>query len=133
MITKAAKTALIAVLLTACLDAPSTSTDEQANCTQDPFAPEANTIGCRQHCTALDSCTDANLQSGTCCAHFGTPAPAPIHSVQCGNELDGTPTCIGTNRYFDGTLVQIECTTVTQWFVVNGQVESQSTTDCHYY
>lgn len=125
----------LSLLAPGCLTepAPDTSTDVQASCTQDPFSAEPNTT-CQQkppNCTPLNLCTDASFQYGTCCVHFGVPAqPTTVGAVTCGNELDGTPTCISQNHY-DFGLVQVSCVTVTQWFVINGQVESQSTTDCH--
>ena len=106
------------------------STSEQAICNPGDDCPG----GHPSHCTPIGACTDANVQNGTCCPHYGTPAPAPIEEVHCGDELDGTPTCISTNRYFDGSLIQIECVTVIQWLNDgNGGLTRAEVTDCHYY
>lgn len=125
----------LALLLTACIDANvidvTTSTVDQAICN-----PDINTCpgGHPNHCTPIGQCTDAKLQNGTCCEHYGHPAyPTTVGEVICGNNLEGLPTCISHNKYFEGTFVQIECTTVTEWFGDgNGGTTQVTSTECHY-
>lgn len=126
------RSALLALALTACAVQPATSTDEQANCTQDQLVP--NTI-CQQKCTPLDSCTDLSIQSGKCCTNYGHPAqPTTVGQVTCGNDPtdNDRPTCISTNHY-DLVLAKIDCVTVTKWYTLtDGSVEQVKTTECHY-
>lgn len=105
-----------------------TSETEQALCTIEDQA-SGNCPG-MEGCIPMDSCVDADVQSGNCCYKFNYPKSITSYSVTCGDAPDGTPQCIRNNTY-DFGVVAIHCKTVTYWVTgPDGNVRQQSYTDC---
>lgn len=124
--------AILLCTLAGCVDAPvaapEESTSEQLICTIQDQA-DGNCPG-QEGCVPLDSCTDSNLQDGSCCIRYGRPKTITSFSVHCTNEPGQIPTCIRRNLY-DFVLVAVYCTTVTEWITGgDGNVTAQSYTSC---
>lgn len=120
---------LLAAITPACaidVPAPGTSDTEQRLCNTQVGNPD-----CPGQCVPLNQCLDEDLYEGTCCPHFKHPYTHPIYEIHCGTNMDGNGECISTNRYFDGTVFEIECVTVTTWYPPNAEQGQQ--TDCRYY
>jgi hypothetical protein len=84
----------------------------------------------------LDSCTDVNLQDGSCCIKYGHPATPINGSVHCGDMPNdapghgGDPYCVGAYQY-DLVVVVVTCVTWTFWVKdAAGVAHQESSTTC---
>lgn len=119
---------LVFFVLAGCVT-PDTTEVSQSVCNTQVGNPD-----CPGSCVPISWCLDEDLHDGTCCPHFKHPYLNPIHEINCGTNMEGQGECISRNKYFDGSVVQIECVTVITWYPTpDGGLLRGEQTDCHYY